>query len=246
MINARICSGNSLSGVISEYHKSTTKSFSILSMKSFIAASTAGESIFLFHLGGGSAEERRESLTDNCFFSRWDKYVCWWIGRTFLWNSTSLNRMRNAETNRIARGTFIHIDLLVSALVKEKTHKNKTTIKSKNKKHSGWLIRQKRKTQYFTFLFVSPIQKLQEIKEARVITAQLCFFLILKLQYSQLPFYNQLLKNEQQTTPSTNPKLEVTKRRRKRNPERILTSTFKEQSLSSKSQKRTVAWICGR
>ncbi|BAT75056.1 hypothetical protein VIGAN_01285500 [Vigna angularis var. angularis] len=70
MIIARICSGNSLSGVISEYHKSTTKSFKILSMNSLIAASTTGESIFLFHFAGGGKLVRRESFKDNCFFSK--------------------------------------------------------------------------------------------------------------------------------------------------------------------------------
>jgi hypothetical protein len=73
MITDRISSGASLSGVISEYHKSTTKSFNILSMKSLIAASTTGESIFLFHFGGGGTEESRESFKDSCFFSKCDK-----------------------------------------------------------------------------------------------------------------------------------------------------------------------------
>jgi hypothetical protein len=42
-------SGTSLSGVIEEYHRSTTKSLNNLSIKLSIEASTKGESTFLLH-----------------------------------------------------------------------------------------------------------------------------------------------------------------------------------------------------
>ncbi|KAL3010620.1 hypothetical protein AAZX31_07G152800 [Glycine max] len=53
MIKSCTSSGNSISGVMFAYHIFITKSFNIKSTKSFKAASTIGESIFFFHLGGG-------------------------------------------------------------------------------------------------------------------------------------------------------------------------------------------------
>ena len=113
-IKPRISSGASLSGVISEYHKSTTKSLKILSVKLSKAATTEGEPTFHLHLETGSTVERRWSLADNCFFDTWDKYVCFRAGCSLQRNSTLKERYRRNASIRIDMGTFVHIDLLVS------------------------------------------------------------------------------------------------------------------------------------